>query len=140
LETNTMTDQTQSAVEAMARAIDEIADARGECPGDSARLNNPDECSQAALTAFLAHITASGWQIVPVAAIGERDDEITHLRATLAERDAEIAACEIECLRMQRQTILAAFRVNMMRLIPGYSHEAFDQHIAEILAQAPEAT
>ena len=30
------------------------------------------------------------------AAIGERDDEITHLRATLAERDAEIAALKAE--------------------------------------------
>jgi len=66
-----MTDQTQSAVEAMARAIDEIADARGECPGDSAQLNNPDECAQAALAAFLTHLTASGWQIVPVVATEE---------------------------------------------------------------------
>lgn len=63
-----MADTTQSAVEAMAWAIDSISDARSENPDDYALLDNPRQCARAALTAFLAHLTASGWQIVPVVA------------------------------------------------------------------------
>lgn len=77
--------------------------------------------------------------------ISEDEAEVEPLKrvgiaSAFATDAGDVAACEIEWLRMQRQTILAAFRANMMRLSPGYSHEAFDQLIATILPPAPEAT
>ncbi len=38
---------------------------------------------------------------------------------------------EIERLQRVQGTLIAAFRVNMMRLSPEFSHEEFDKSIAE---------
>lgn len=38
---------------------------------------------------------------------------------------------EIERLQRVQGTLIAAFRVNMMRLSPDFSHEEFDKSIAE---------
>lgn len=41
------------------------------------------------------------------------------------------AADEIERLQRVQETLIAAFRINMMRLSPEYTHEEFDKAIAE---------
>jgi hypothetical protein len=38
---------------------------------------------------------------------------------------------EIERLQRVQGTLIAAFRVNMMRLLPEFTHEEFDKAIAE---------
>jgi hypothetical protein len=38
---------------------------------------------------------------------------------------------EIERLQRVQGTLIAAFRINMMRLSPEFSHEEFDKSIAE---------
>ena len=74
-----MTDQTQSAVEAMARAAhDQFRDQFDpeDRPGSWEDLDEEDRASclenaQCQHDAFLAHLTASGWQIVPMVATEE---------------------------------------------------------------------
>ena len=71
-----MTDQTQSAVEVMARAAyDQFRDQFDpeDRPGRWEDLDEEDRASclenaQCQHDAFLAHLTESGWQIVPVVA------------------------------------------------------------------------
>ena len=64
-----MTDQTQSAVEAMADALDQNS-IGGTSDRDLIALVQSYNLhmAQLCLTAFLAHLAASGWQIVPVVA------------------------------------------------------------------------
>ena len=67
-----MTDQ-QSAVEAMARAQFDAFDCYTFSFDDApSRLKKSwMDDAEVALTAFLSHLTASGWQIVPVVATDE---------------------------------------------------------------------
>lgn len=48
-----------------------------------------------------------------------------------AYADLEKQDAEIERLQRVQGTLIAAFRVNMMRLSPEFSHEEFDKSIAE---------
>ena len=70
-----MTDQTQSAVEAMARAEYATHGHDAECNSDTPWEDaDPDmkaaylKDAEINLATFLTHLTASGWQIVPVVA------------------------------------------------------------------------